>query len=95
MNFKNLFYYLVYSSIFILAYTLLIVIACGCGMKNSDKEKKPIIVLPSNGGFLDRLQIEELCYDGVVYLINNVNSNKFSSVKFKRNGRIETCDGDK
>ena len=83
MNFKDL----LYLGILILAY--------GCDMKNSDKEKKPIFFVPSNGGLGGRLQIEELCYDGVVYLINNVNSNKFSSVKFNRSGYIQTCDGDK
>ena len=91
MNFKHL----LYLGILILTYGLLIAFACGCGMQNPDKEKKPIFVVPSNGGFFDRVQIEELCYDGVVYLINNLNSNKFSSVKFNRNGRIQTCDGDK
>jgi hypothetical protein len=76
MNFKNL----LYLGILILAY--------GCGMKNSDNEKKPIFVVPSSGGL-------EICYDGVVYLLNNVNSNKFSSIKFNRDGYIQTCDGDK
>ena len=81
MKFKDL----LYLGILILAY--------GCGMKNSDSEKKPIIVPVSNGGFFDRVQIEEVCYDGVVYLINKIHSNKFSSVKFNRDGKIQTCDG--
>ena len=60
---------------------LLLSISCS---DNNDNPKsatmngKPIFTL---------FPLEEICYDGVVYLIGQ----HFSSVKFNKNGKIETC----
>ena len=79
MKFKDLFY----LGIFTLLLT--------CNTQDSSKK----IITEGFIYGLDTIEIEEVCYDGVVYLINKIHSNKFSSVKFNRSGYIQTCDGDK
>ena len=46
--------------------------------KSATMNGKPIFTL---------FPLEEICYDGVVYLIGK----RFSSVKFNKNGKVETC----
>jgi hypothetical protein len=47
-------------------------------LKSATMNGKPIFTL---------FPLQEICYDGVVYLIGQ----HFSSVKFNKNGKIETC----
>lgn len=63
---------------------ILLFLLINCNDKNDNSKqttmnKKPIFTL---------FPMEEICYDGVVYLFHQHN---FSSVKFNKNGKIETC----
>jgi hypothetical protein len=64
----------------IYSFILLFLISCkNKESKASTLEGKEIFTI---------INIEEFCYDGVIYLT----SPHFSSVKFNKNGKIETCE---
>lgn len=62
---------------------ILLFLSIGCSdndnLKSATKDGKQIFIF----------QLQEICYDGVVYLFSK--RNNFSSVKFNKDGKIETC----
>lgn len=66
--------------------TLMILLFLSISCNHKDNNSKTTTI---NGKPIFTLYpMEEICYDGVVYLLH---PNNFSSVKFNKNGRIETC----
>jgi hypothetical protein len=63
---------------------ILLFLSISCSDKNDNLKQTTM-----NGKQIFTLfPMEEICYDGVVYLFH---PNRFSSVKFNKEGKIETC----